>query len=101
MAIQFKKRMEKVQDRIPHDRDIRQAFMAIKREPTATGVKFDAPRIELDSPVAGGKKKKLYGHADEFWAKAMCNLAAGMGSSVSTDCDASDTQQAHALAAGY
>jgi phage FluMu gp28-like protein len=76
MAIRMKQRMEKHLDRIPADAEIRQAMLAIKRESTATGVKFDAPRIEVDSPVAGAKKTKRYGHADEFWAKAMASLAA-------------------------
>lgn len=77
MAIRMKERFEKHLDRIPKDADIRQAMLAIKRESTATGVKFDAPRIEIDSPSAGGKKKKMWGHADEFWAKAMASLARG------------------------
>lgn len=76
MAIRMKQRFEKHLDRIPVDAEIRQALLAIKREATGTGVRFDAPRIEVDSPVAGGKKVKKFGHADEFWAKAMCSLAA-------------------------
>ena len=76
MAMRMKQRMEKHLDRIPSDPEIRQAMLAIKRESTATGVRFDAPRIEVDTPVAGGKKTKRYGHADEFWAKAMASLAA-------------------------
>jgi phage FluMu gp28-like protein len=76
MAIRIKKRMEQARSRIPHDAEIRRALMAIKREATSTGVKFDAPRIEVDSALSGGKKKKVYSHADEFWAKAMADLAA-------------------------
>lgn len=76
MAIRIKKRMEQARSRIPRDPQVRQALMAIKREATSTGVKFDAPRIEVDSAIAGGKRRKIYSHADEFWAKAMCDLAA-------------------------
>jgi phage FluMu gp28-like protein len=76
LAVRLKNRMEKRLNRIPYDAEIRQALMAIKREATSTGVKFDAPRIEIDSPAAGGQKRKRYGHADEFWAKALADLAA-------------------------
>ncbi|HWR17131.1 MAG TPA: terminase family protein [Terriglobales bacterium] len=76
MAINMKNRLEKGLDRIPYDPDIRAAWLSIKRMPTATGVKFDAPQIETDTPVAGGQRRKAYGHADEFWAKCMANLAA-------------------------
>lgn len=76
LAVRLKNRMEKRLNRIPYDAEIRQALMAVKREATSTGVKFDAPRIEVDSAVAGGQKKKKYGHADEFWAKALADLAA-------------------------
>jgi phage FluMu gp28-like protein len=77
MATTLKRRLEQHKDRIPHDQDVRQALTAVKREPTPTGVKFDAPRIEVDSGISSGKKKKMYGHADEFWAKGLANLAAG------------------------
>ncbi len=76
LAIRIKKKFEIAKSRIPRDNDIRQELMAIKRESTATGVKFDAPRIELESAVAGAQKKKVYGHADSFWAKALADLAA-------------------------
>jgi len=54
-------------------------LQAIKRQATSTGVTFDAPRIEVDTAVAGGVKKKLYAHADAFWAKALADLAADTG----------------------
>jgi len=76
MAMRMKTRYEKGLNRIPRDPEIRQAMQAIKREATGTGVKFDAPRIEVDSAISGGKRKKVYSHADEFWAKALCDLAA-------------------------
>jgi phage FluMu gp28-like protein len=76
MAVGMKQRFEKGLNRIPRDMEIRQALQAIKREVTGTGVKFDAPHIEVDTAVSGGKRKKVYQHADEFWAKAMCDLAA-------------------------
>jgi hypothetical protein len=85
MAIRMKTRMEKHLDRIPASADIRQAMLAVKREPSGSGVKFDAPQIEIDSPSAGGGKRKMLGHADEFWAKAMASLAAHSGLGLSTD----------------
>ena len=76
MAIDTKARMEKGLDRIPRDPQIRQELLAIKREQTSGGVKFDAPRIEVDSAVSGGERRKVYAHADAFWAKALANYAA-------------------------
>jgi phage FluMu gp28-like protein len=101
LAIRIKKRFEGAKSRIPHDNDIRQELMAIKRESTSNGVKFDAPRIELESAVAGGQKKKVYGHADSFWAKALADLACETGSAISTDFVASEHIQAHVGAGGY
>jgi len=74
LAVRIKSEMEKGRTRIPRDFEIRQAFTTIKRMPTSTGVKFDAPQIEMDTP--SGVKKKVFGHADEFWAKALADLAA-------------------------
>lgn len=76
LAIRIKKKFEKRASRIPHAPQIRTEFMAIKREATATGVTFDAPRIEVDTAVAGGAKKKKFAHADVFWAKALADFAA-------------------------
>lgn len=76
LAVRIKKNFESAKSRIPRHPAIRQELMAIKREATATGVRFDAPRIEIESPVAGAKKQKVYGHADRFWAKALADLAA-------------------------
>jgi phage FluMu gp28-like protein len=76
LAIRIKRRMEKGLSRIPRDPEIRQALGAIKREPTSTGVRFDAPRLEVESTIAGGARRKVYSHADEFWAKALADLAA-------------------------
>jgi len=76
LAIRIKKKFEKRASRIPHSSQIRTELMAIKRESTATGVTFDAPRIEVDTAVAGGAKKKKYAHADAFWAKALADFAA-------------------------
>ena len=58
--------------------------------PNGSGVTFDAPRIEVDTAVAGGPKKKRFAHADAFWAKALCDLAADgpaleLGSTVPAD----------------
>lgn len=76
MAVRMKQRFEKRLDRIPRDPQVRQELMAIKREVSGSAVKFDAPRIEVDTAVAGGAKKKKYAHADRFWAKALASLAA-------------------------
>jgi phage FluMu gp28-like protein len=75
MAVRMKRRMEQRKNRIPRHMDIRQELQAIKREQAAGGgITFDAPRIELDTPSGG--KRKVYSHAEAFWAKAMCDLAA-------------------------
>ena len=79
LAIRIKKRMERQRSRIPYDGGIRTELQAIKRQATSTGVTFDAPRVEIDTAVAGGQKKKLYAHADAFWAKALSDLAADEG----------------------
>jgi len=79
LAIRIKKRMEQHRSRIPYDPQIRAELQAIKRQATASGVTFDAPRIEVDTAVAGGVKKKLFAHADAFWAKALADLAADTG----------------------
>jgi phage FluMu gp28-like protein len=79
LAIRIKKRFEQMRSRIPYDPGIRSELQAIKRQATPTGVTFDAPRIEVDTAVAGGVKKKLYAHADAFWAKALADLAADTG----------------------
>ena len=76
LAIRIKKRMEQQRSRIPYSPQIRAELQAIKRQATASGVTFDAPRIEVDTAVAGGSKKKLFSHADKFWAKALADLAA-------------------------
>lgn len=77
LAIRIKKRFEQRRSRIPlNNSQIRTELMAIKREATASGVSFDAPRIEVDTAVAGGAKKKKYAHADAFWAKALADFAA-------------------------
>jgi phage FluMu gp28-like protein len=79
LAIRIRKRMEQQRSRIPYDPQIRAELMAIKRQATASGVTFDAPRIEVDTAVAGGARKKVYSHADAFWAKALADLAADDG----------------------
>jgi phage FluMu gp28-like protein len=79
LAIRIKKRMEQHRSRIPYDPQIRTELQAVKRQATSSGVTFDAPRIEVDTAVAGGVKKKLFSHADKFWAKALADLAADTG----------------------
>jgi len=74
MAVGTKRRMEQHKNRIPRHMDVRQELQAIKREQSGGAITFDAPRIELDTPSGG--KKKVYSHAEAFWAKAMADLAA-------------------------
>jgi phage FluMu gp28-like protein len=103
LAIRLKKRFEKHLDRIPEnkvDPQIRQELMAIKREATASGVTFDAPRIEVDTAIAGGKRKKIYSHADIFWAKALADFAADNGA-ISTEIHGSAQSMAHKQAEAY
>jgi phage FluMu gp28-like protein len=79
LAIRIKKRFEQMRSRIPYDPQIRAELQAIKRQATSTGVTFDAPRVEVDTAVAGGPKKKIFAHADAFWAKALADMAADSG----------------------
>jgi phage FluMu gp28-like protein len=76
LAVRLKQRFEQGRNRIPHDAQIRQELLSIKKEYSGGAVKFDAPRIEIDTAVAGGKKRKVFAHADTFWAKAMADFAA-------------------------
>jgi phage FluMu gp28-like protein len=77
LAIRLKKRFEQCRMRIPANApQIRTELQAIKRSATASGVTFDAPRIEVDSAVAGGPKTKRFSHADAFWALALAEFAA-------------------------
>ena len=79
LAIRIKKRLEQLRSRLPYDPQIRTELQGIKRQATSTGVTFDAPRIEVDTAVAGGVKKKVFAHADAFWAKALADLAGDSG----------------------
>jgi phage FluMu gp28-like protein len=64
MAYRVKRRMEQRLDLIPEAPEIARAFGAVKKLVTAAGnTRFDAERTDL-------------GHADEFWAKALADLAA-------------------------
>lgn len=76
LAIRIKRSMEGRKERIPYDLQIRQELQAVKREQTATGVTFDAPRVEVDTGTSDGRKKKVYAHADHFWAHALATFAA-------------------------
>jgi phage FluMu gp28-like protein len=79
LAIRIKKKFEQSRQRIPYNPRIRTELQAIKRQATSSGVTFDAPRIEVDTAVAGGVKKKVFAHADAFWAKALADFAADSG----------------------
>ncbi len=64
LAYRTKRRMENRLSLLPDTREIRRAFSAVKRFVTPSGnLRFDAARTEA-------------GHADEFWAKALADLAA-------------------------
>jgi phage FluMu gp28-like protein len=64
LAYRVKRRMEQRLDLIPEAPEIARAFGAVKKLVTAAGnARFDAERTDL-------------GHADEFWAKALADLAA-------------------------
>ena len=99
LAIRIKKKMERARSRIPYSPQLRTELMAIKREATSTGVTFDAPRIEVDTAVAGGAKKKRFAHADAFWAKALADLAADTGM-VSLDMRLPDELSTYGLTQG-
>jgi phage FluMu gp28-like protein len=88
MAVATKKCFEERKCRIPSAAFIRRSINAVKRYTSPTGhFRFDADRTDA-------------GHADEFWAKALCNAAAS-GPGLSTDLIASESAQAHAMAGGY
>ena len=64
LAYRTKRRLEARGSLLPDAGEIRRAFSAVKRLVTATGnLRFDAERTDA-------------GHADEFWAKALADLAA-------------------------
>jgi phage FluMu gp28-like protein len=79
LAVRFKRILEGMKFRIPYDPQIRIEFQSIKREATATGVKFDAPQIQVESAVAGAQRRKVYAHADRFWAAALSEFATDNG----------------------
>jgi len=61
LATGIKKSFENQRDRIPADNTIRQSLHSVKKTSTETGhFRFDADRTEQ------------IGHADHFWAKALC-----------------------------
>jgi phage FluMu gp28-like protein len=64
LAYRTKRRLENRLSLLPDTREIRRAFSVVKRFVTPSGnLRFDAVRTEA-------------GHADEFWAKALADLAA-------------------------
>ena len=79
LAVRFKRILENSHFRLPYDPQIWIELQSVKREATATGVRFDAPRIEMESAVAGGAKQKRYAHADRFWAAALAEFACDNG----------------------
>lgn len=79
LAVRFKRILEEMKFRIPYDPQIRIELQSIKRQATPTGVTFDAPQIEVESAVAGAQKRRIFAHADRFWAAALAEFAAGNG----------------------
>ncbi len=75
LAVRMKQRFEQGKNRIPRDLETRQELQAVKREYSGGAIRFDAPRVEIDTAVAGGPKRKVFAHADSFWAKALADLA--------------------------
>jgi phage FluMu gp28-like protein len=64
LAFRTKRRMEARLTLLPDTREIRRAFSAVKKIVTPSGnLRFDAERTDA-------------GHADEFWAKTLADLAA-------------------------
>jgi phage FluMu gp28-like protein len=64
LAYRTRRRMEKQLSLLPDTREVRRAFSAVKKIVTPSGnLRFDAVRTAA-------------GHADEFWAKALADLAA-------------------------
>ena len=64
LAFRTKRRMEARLTLLPDTREVRRAFSAVKKFVTPSGnLRFDAARTDA-------------GHADEFWAKALADLAA-------------------------
>jgi phage FluMu gp28-like protein len=64
LAYRVRRRLENRLSVLPDTREVRRAFLAIRRLNTVSGsLRLDAVRSEA-------------GHADEFWAKALADLAA-------------------------
>lgn len=101
LAIRIKKRFEQQRSRIPYDPQIRAELQAIKRQATPSGVTFDAPRIEVDTAVAGGVKRKLYTHADAFWAKSLADLAGDGGVCMLAGVETAEKQTSYAQTKGF
>ena len=100
LAIRLKKKMEEAKVRLPAgSQQIRNELASVKRESTGGGVRFEAPRIEVDSAVAGGSKKKRFAHADAFWAKALSEYAAET-MVTSTDFTASTSSSTYSTSRG-
>lgn len=74
MAVRMRNRMEQRKNRIPDNLDVVNELQAVQKEDSGGAIKFDAPRIEIESP--SGEKTKQWSHAEAFWAKAMADLAA-------------------------
>jgi phage FluMu gp28-like protein len=68
MAVYMRMRLEQRKMRIPNDETIRRSFLSLRRSTNRIGqARFDADADQK------------FGHADEFWAAAMAEMAAERG----------------------
>ncbi len=91
MSVRVRRRFEEKLDKIPLDAPaVERALAAVKREATVSGaLRFDAPRTEA-------------GHADEYWAKALADMAQDQSSETGPpDYVSTGAFRAHAAAGAY
>jgi phage FluMu gp28-like protein len=100
LAVKLKRAMEGGKEQLPYDLDIRTELQAIKRVPTASGVTFDAPRVAIETAVAGGTKQKSFQHADHFWGCALATYAS-QGSGLTLGITTPQTLPSFAETRGY
>ena len=93
MAVYMRMRMEQRKLRLPNDETVRRSFLSLRRSTNRIGqARFDAESDEK------------FGHADEFWASALAEVAAERGiNEVSrrSDSDIKFNQQAKGPLSGF
>jgi phage FluMu gp28-like protein len=100
LAIKLKRSFESSKERIPYAMDIRTELQAIKRVATSTGVTFDAPRVPIETAVAGGQKQRGYQHADHFWACSLATYAASSDGQITLGMTPSSTPSSYSVTGG-